>query len=122
MQLTNVSASKAGEAQAAAKPEPFKGYAVGNDGKLVGGWFTRTSTLESLQKEYDGQKATKKDGEEVALWKRPFVFLSTAASNLANLIANAFKAVFFCFFKAEENKEGEKGGDKKDAPKVVDKK
>ena len=120
MLLTNVSAKGAGAAQAA-KPEPFKGYTVGNDGKLVGGFFTRTSTLESLQKEYDGQKAAKKDGEEVALWKRPFVFLSTAASNLANMIANAFKAVFFCFFKAEENKEGEKAGEKKDTKVVVNK-
>ena len=126
MQLTNVSAKDAAATQAA-KPETFKGFDV-KAGKLQENrWFPSAtsfarSSLETYQKEYNTQKATKKAGQEVALWKRPFVFLRAAASNLANMIANAFKTVFFCFFKAEDAKDGEKAGEKKDTSKVADKK
>lgn len=102
MQLTNVSegSAKAGAAQT----ETFQGYTV-VDGKVQGGYFTRASTLESLQKEYEAANA-KKGSEDVPMWKRPFVFISNAMSNLLGLFNSAFKAVFFCFFTAEKA-EGE---------------
>jgi len=104
MQLTNV--SNGTPAKEATKSDLFEGHYV-SDGKVVrtwGEWFTRTD-LSSLQKKYDDAHPNSAGGEEVAFYKKPFVFIGNMVRNIAEVIQNAFKACFFCFFKAEETPE-----------------
>lgn len=102
MQLTNVSGGSASaKAAETVQTETFDGWTV-KEGRIQGSWYHWSSTIQSAQERYDAHCASKKPAEEVPVWKKPFVFISNAASNLFGFLSNAFKTVFFCFFKAEK--------------------
>ena len=104
MQLTNVStgsASSKSDETVSVQRDTFEGYAVEN-GKIRGSFWQSQSTIDRAQERYDAHCASKKSAEEVPVWKKPFVFIGNAANNLFGFLSNAFKTVFFCFFKAEK--------------------
>lgn len=105
MTIQNV-CNKDVKAPAAAAPETFKGYTV-VDGKVQGSFYNRSSTIKSLQEEYDAEKAK----NAPFTWKTPFVKIGNAVTFVANWFVGVLKSIFaLCTYskKAADDKTAKK--------------
>ncbi len=111
MQITSNFNKEAEVAKETAKTEVFEGHNV-VDGKVQGNWSdwspTNWTSLSSLQKKYDEQKAASAEKSEAYSWN-PL----TMIKNTANWILDAFKSLLCCGAKDNADEaEGTKKDDK----------